>query len=418
MQYHRRMQVQDSGSVARSDDEFYEKYHVRTDLALEATEVIVEREGPPEIPGVVVENEETQYGLINRTQVATEAGGRAIGKVPGNYVTIESPELRQHSRETHLEVSKLIAGELENFFSSLGLGDEDTVLVVGLGNWNATPDALGPRVIDKLLVTRHLFTLAPPEMRGGLRPVAAVAPGVLGITGIETGETVQGIVERIGPKMIICIDALASRSTERLCTTVQIADSGIHPGSGIGNMRLGITPSTMGVPVLAMGVPTVIHAVTLVSDGMDMISSAGNGRVEHETNLSSGAGKETVGPSLPSDTHGTIGTMLDPKQIRVTAGPNAAMEAGYLAEFSADTAANSRMQRLGRRLAAEGAPGIDQATKHQVIRKLLDPYMGTMVVTPKEIDVLMADAAWVVACGLNLALHPGMDSEQAAQYTL
>ena len=117
--------------------------------------------------------------------------------------------------------------------------------------------------------------MAPPELRGGLRPVAALAPGVLGITGIETGETIQGVVDKIKPKLIICIDALASRSTERLCTTIQIADTGIHPGSGIGNMRLGITPETMGVPVVAIGVPTVIHAVTLVSDGMEMISSNG-----------------------------------------------------------------------------------------------------------------------------------------------
>jgi spore protease len=121
------------------------------------------------------------------------------------------------------------------------LDEDDPVLVVGLGNWNATPDALGPRVINKLLVTRHLFTIAPPELRGGLRPVSALAPGVLGITGIETGETIQGVAEKVKPKLIICIDALASRSTERLCTTIQIADTGIHPGSGIGNMRMGIT---------------------------------------------------------------------------------------------------------------------------------------------------------------------------------
>lgn len=406
----------ESQSVTRFDEEFYEKYSIRTDLAMEATEVVVEREGPPEIPGVVVENEETENAKINRTMVKTDAGARAIGKVKGNYVTIESAALREHNRQVQLEIGELIAKEIETFLEDFD--EEDSILVVGLGNWNATPDALGPRVINKLLVTRHLFTLAPPELRGGLRPVSALAPGVLGITGIETGETIQGVVEKVKPKMIICIDALAARSTERLCTTAQIADTGIHPGSGIGNLRMGITQESMGVPVVAIGVPTVIHAVTLVSDGMEMITTAGAGQASAPADTGLEQAPASVGTTLsqaPDDTlHSSI---LDPTRIRVTDDSGMSMEVGGSDGF-VNTAGQGKMSRLGRRLAVEGAPVIDDATKRRVLRQLLEPYMGTMVVTPKEIDVLMADAAWVVAVGLNIALHPGMDAEQAAQYTV
>ncbi|NMB25104.1 MAG: GPR endopeptidase [Firmicutes bacterium] len=404
----------DREPVARFDDDFYGIHHVRTDLAMEATEVIVEREGPPEIAGVVVANEETDVANINRTNIQTEGGARTLGKARGNYVTIESQALRQHNRQALLEVSELIAGELEDFFGDLG--DEDPILVVGLGNWNATPDALGPRVINKLLVTRHLFTFAPPELRGGLRPVAAISPGVLGITGIETGETILGIVDRVKPKLIICIDALASRSTERLCTTIQIADSGIHPGSGIGNMRMGITQDTMGVPVLAIGVPTVIHAVTLISDGMEMIAKAGGNGAGQKADSTVGSHSADAITAMPKAS--TTSSILDPQNIRMDTGRTPSMEMGAEVGFSPSATADQKIQQLGKKRASRGGTGIDDATKRQVIRKLLEPYMGTMVVTPKEIDVLMADAAWVVAAGLNIAMHPGMDPEQAAQYTV
>ncbi|NLY30560.1 MAG: GPR endopeptidase [Firmicutes bacterium] len=405
----------DKGPLERFDDDFFEKYSVRTDLALEATEVIAERGGPSEIPGVVVENEATDCAKINRTRIETDAGARAIGKVKGSYVTIESAALRDHNREVQKDVSQLLAQEVQSFLE--GLAEDDPVLVVGLGNWNATPDALGPRVINKLLVTRHLFTMAPPELRGGLRPVAALAPGVLGITGIETGETIQGVVEKVKPKLIICIDALASRSTERLCTTIQIADTGIHPGSGIGNTRMGITSQTMGVPVVAIGVPTVIHAVTLVSDGMEMISSNGQ---QPSPAQAAPRTEQVGGKDAPQNTNGAQPSILDPGRIRFAPGKLDGGAVGMEAagEPPLDAAADARIQRLGQRRAAQGAEGIDAATKRRVLRQLLDPFMGTLVVTPKEIDVLIDDAAWVVAAGLNTALHPGMDIEQAAQYTV
>ena len=236
-------------------EEFFRKYNVRTDLALEAHQVIVEQEGPPEIPGVIVEEEEGDNYTVSRMTIETDEGSRAMGKAKGNYVTLIAKGLRQRDKMVQDAIAQKMAQELQGFLQRMGLGEEDPVLVVGLGNWNATPDALGPRVVSKLLVTRHLYQMSPPELRGGLRPVSSVAPGVLGLTGIETGEIVQGIVEKSRPKVVICVDALASRSTERLCTTIQIADTGIHPGSGIGNKRLGITAETMGVPLSPLEFP-------------------------------------------------------------------------------------------------------------------------------------------------------------------
>ncbi|NLJ79945.1 MAG: GPR endopeptidase, partial [Firmicutes bacterium] len=254
-----------------SNDDFFEKYNVRTDLALESHQVVVEQEGPQELPGVKISKEEKEEAIINRITIENDLGARMMGKAPGNYSTIETSALRQHNRDAQEKIAELLARELEWFFSQAVLGPEDGVLIVGLGNWNATPDALGPRVVENLMVTRHLLEMSPPELRQGLRPVAAVAPGVLGLTGIETGEIIMGVVDRIGAKAVICIDALASRSVDRLCSTIQISDTGIHPGAGVGNRRLAINKESLGIPVIAIGVPTVVHAVTIVSDALDLL---------------------------------------------------------------------------------------------------------------------------------------------------
>ena len=229
---------------------FFEKYNVRTDLALESHEVIVEREGPPELPGVKIETEKAEHATISRVTIENELGAQMMGKAPGHYSTIEAPILREHNREVQEEIAQLLAEELEWFMEQSGLGAEDGILVVGLGNWNATPDALGPRVVENLMITRHLLEMSPPELRHGLRPIAAISPGVLGLTGIETGEIIMGVSERIGAKAVVCIDALASRSVGRLCSTIQISDTGIHPGAGVGNRRLPINKDTLGVPLL------------------------------------------------------------------------------------------------------------------------------------------------------------------------
>lgn len=157
--------------------------------------------------------------------------------------------------------------------TKIGIGPKAKVLVVGLGNWNVTPDSLGPLVVENLMITRQYFELVPDQISPGYREVSAIAPGVLGITGIESSEIVQSIVERIRPELVIAIDALASRSLERINTTIQIADIGIHPGSGIGNKRKGITKDIMGIPCIAIGVPTVCYASTIVNDSIELMKS-------------------------------------------------------------------------------------------------------------------------------------------------
>ncbi|MGE5587428.1 MAG: GPR endopeptidase [Clostridia bacterium] len=252
-------------------DSGWESFGVRTDLAVEAREFVARRTGA-EIPGVLSETERTQYATITRVKVVTEEAERALGKVRGNYVTIESPHLRSQSKEVQEDLAQTFARE---FLRLAPIAPNATVLVAGLGNWQATPDALGPRTIQYLTVTRHLHDLVPPELRGGMRPVCAIAPGVLGLTGIETGEIIRGVVSNVRPDLVVVVDALASMSTSRLGATIQMGDTGIRPGSGVGNKRLGITRESLGVPVIAVGVPTVVAAETIALDAMDFMQGQG-----------------------------------------------------------------------------------------------------------------------------------------------
>lgn len=362
------------------DADFQERYGVRTDLALEAHQVVVDREGPPEIPGVRVENEETEHAKISRVAIATDEGARMMGKVPGNYVTVESEAFRMRDKEAQEEVAQTVAREIISFLAAMGLAEDAGVLVVGLGNWNATPDSVGPKVVGQVLVTRHLYEMSPPELRGGLRPLSAMAPGVLGLTGIETGEIVMGIVDRIKPHLVICIDALASRSSQRVCSTIQLADSGIHPGSGVGNKRMAITQEALGIPVLAIGVPTVVHAVTIAGDAMELLAQEMGYRPQ--------VGLDEPLPQAPG--------RLDPKRIRVMG-------------------TDSMVEPEGPRHDAFGLP-VDPHQKRYMMAQLLQPYMGSMIVTPKDIDAYIDDISTAVAGALNAALHPGIDLTEILNY--
>jgi spore protease len=249
-----------------------QKYNVRTDLALEAKEMAETPNGGP-IPGIQSETTEDDGITITQLQVQNEQGAQAIGKMQGNYVTIEVPGLRNGDTGLQDRVATQFAKHFEAFLERLSINKTARVLIVGLGNWNVTPDALGPIVVENVMVTRHYFELMPDQVAPGYRPVSAVAPGVLGITGIESSEIVQGIVEKTKPDLVIAIDALASKAVERVNTTIQIADTGIHPGSGIGNKRKGLTQDILGVPVIAIGVPTVVYASTIVNNTLEMMSS-------------------------------------------------------------------------------------------------------------------------------------------------
>ena len=241
------------------------EHKIRTDLALEVRESF--ENDNVEIKGVVLTEEFENDNKIRITtvEIKDEEGARAMQKPIGTYITIEAPELDSASEDYCKPVSDLIAKYLKKLAGDL---NKEDVLVVGLGNREVTPDALGPQVIDNLFVTRHLIREYGEEFRkrNNLGSVSAISPGVMAQTGMETLEIIKGVIKETNPKLIIAIDALASRSISRLNTTVQIADTGISPGSGVGNDRKALNEETLGVKVIAIGVPTVVDAATIVAD--------------------------------------------------------------------------------------------------------------------------------------------------------
>ncbi len=241
--------------------------NVRTDLALEAHELLTKTE---DVPGVNVEKEGDGDITINRVAITTEQAAARMGKAMGNYLTLEVPGLRKKDTRLQDKVVRVLYQELQKFFA---LKDNHTVLVIGLGNWNVTPDALGPRVVQEIFITRHILQLKPELLGEGYRPVCAISPGVLGITGIETGEIIRGVAQQVRPDVMVAIDALAAQRLERLHTTIQVADTGVVPGSGVGNRRLGINRETMGgIPTFSIGVPTVVDAATIAGDSFEHIA--------------------------------------------------------------------------------------------------------------------------------------------------
>lgn len=313
-----------------------ERFSPYTDLALEAAAAL-RGDAHAEIHGVRMTEQKHEAATVTWVEVLSPAGEQQVGKPMGNYITIESQGLRRRNRDLQEAVGQVLTGELAKL---LNLGENSSALVVGLGNWNATPDALGPRVTAKLLITRHLRGFVPAEVAGGLRAVAALSPGVLGITGIETAEVILGAVQRIKPDVVICVDALAARNIERIGTTIQIADTGINPGSGIGNTRKGLTRETLGVPVIAIGVPTVVHASTIVHDSMEALSS------QYQ-----------------------LSPLFDSPQKR-----------------------------------------------REMMSSVLNPTVGELVVTPKEIDDLIEDMAKVIAGSLNAVLHTSITGQDLLRY--
>ncbi|MDR1599994.1 MAG: GPR endopeptidase [Oscillospiraceae bacterium] len=237
---------------------------IRTDLALESSAL---QNVTGEIAGILMRQQ--QFGEVMETvvEIINERGAKALGRSIGRYVTLACAALSADE----LEPRDALVSRLRQTITSMvpGCGD---VLVIGLGNRKITADSLGPKVIDRVIVTRHMGEQTPPGLKGRLRSVSAVAPGVLGVTGVETAEVVRGIVEHIKPCAVIAIDALAARETQRICTTVQIADTGIDPGSGIGNHRMALNRETLGVPVVALGVPMVVYAATIARDALSLLA--------------------------------------------------------------------------------------------------------------------------------------------------
>lgn len=247
--------------------ELIKAFNLRVDLAVEARD-IVRGAADVEIEGVVEKIEEMENNIkIHTIVINNQNGAQQIGKPIGTYVTIQSPPLKINDPYVKEEIVKAMAKSMQLLVGK-ELSPDQTVLLVGLGNWRATPDSLGPKFIEYSPITRHYHQYAPQALVEGMRPTCGIAPGVLGITGLETFEVVKGVVDSVKPALLIVVDALAAQNVDRIGTTIQMSNTGIQPGSGIGNARHSITQEDLGVPVIAIGCPTIVNAAVIADQAV------------------------------------------------------------------------------------------------------------------------------------------------------
>lgn len=363
-----------------------QEFSVRTDLAVEARELVLEEEEKrgkktEEINGVIIKEREEDEISISEV-IITPEGAERIGKKSGHYLTITSQGVRRQDEELEARTVQVVARELANFLKHKGITEDASCLIVGLGNRYVTPDALGPLVCENVLITKHLFDLPWESVSEGYRPVSAIAPGVMGVTGIETSDIIFGVVQKTKPDFVIVIDALASRSLERVNATIQITDTGIHPGSGVGNKRKEISEQTLGIPVIAIGVPTVVDAVSITSDTIDYI-------LKH-------FGREMREGNRPSRALAPAGLVFGKKKV--------------LTEEDLPDEEN--------RKAFLGIVGLlSEEEKRTLIREVLAPLGHNLMVTPKEVDLFIERMANILASGLNASLHTAVNDENAGFMT-
>lgn len=269
-----------------------------TDLALEVKEM------DPEAGGIKEEHYSIHGVELTRIAIETDEAARRMGKRKGNYITIDAPQLIDRTKEAFESVTGTIKDELEDLLK-IKSGD-GPILIVGLGNRSVTPDSLGPIVADKVIVTKHINEKEPMLFENRIVSVCSIAPGVMGMTGVETADFVKGIAAIINPSAIIAVDSLASRRASRLGTTIQLSDTGISPGAGVGNMREGMNYDTVGIPVIAVGVPLVVYASTISRDAVSAMAKEA-GIDEGEEKL-----KELIGRITDEQMEGLIVT---PKEI-------------------------------------------------------------------------------------------------------
>ncbi len=291
-----------------------------------------------------------------------------LNKKEGNYITIELTDITNY--EDRENVGKVLVNEIKDILNKNNIKDNYECLVIGLGNKKSTPDALGPMVIDNILVTRHLFELNA-DVKEGIRKVSAIIPGVMGNTGIETIDIIKGIVDNVKPKFIIVIDSLCASSIERLNKTIQLTDTGIHPGSGIGNMRKEISKDTLGIPVIAIGVPTVVESVTIVNDTLEyMFMHLNYLKNNYETS-----------------------------KLVVKRNNN------YLDKIKSSKVSNEDKEILGGIIGS-----LDEEKKKDLISEVLNNINYNLIVTPKEIDFIIEKLANVISNSINNAINKEVDN--------
>ena len=246
------------------------KINFRTDLALERRDIFKKSNNLDEIDGIDAEEKVIDENLkVSKVKITNSNGEQSIGKPRGDYITIDIKNLKIAEEEDIQKSAEILSNELKQIIDK-HIDYKDDILVAGLGNLHVTPDSLGPKVVSDIDITRHIIKYMPQYIDSNSRPVSAISPGVLGTTGIETLEVLEGVIDKIKPKMLIVIDALASRSIERISSTIQLSDTGIVPGAGVGNTRKELSKNTLGIPVIAIGIPTVVESAVLVNDCLDL----------------------------------------------------------------------------------------------------------------------------------------------------
>ncbi|MBO1003465.1 GPR endopeptidase [Pseudogracilibacillus auburnensis] len=357
------------------------EYSVRTDLAIEAKDMYVEKErDTADIPGVKATDHVYDHVKVSHIEISKD-GEKTLNKKAGSYITIFADGVKKQDTKMQAKAANVLSREIEKLMNQNNIQPNSKGLIVGLGNWNVTPDALGPMTVEKIVVTNHLFELKYETVAKGYRPVAAISPGVMGVTGMETSDIILSIIEKFKPGFVIVIDALASRSIERINETIQITDTGIHPGSGVGNKRKELSKETLGIPVIAIGVPTVVDAVTIASDTLDYLLKH-MGREWSEKDKP----KKALLPTVMPIKHDNLSDLDLPDETR-------------------------RSTFLGL------VGNLSESEKRALLEEVLTPMGRNLIVTPKEIDGFMADMAHLVAQGINAALHDKINVEQDAHYT-
>lgn len=245
------------------------KFSPYTDLALETAENICKTASAEGVE-MNTENCDLEDTFVTIVNITNDKGVKTMGKPTGTYITLESSFIKENDIAAHEELISILSRHIKNLCPQ----NTKTILVIGLGNYQVTPDSLGPKVVDKILVTRHIKDTVPEDINNSVASVAALAPGVMGMTGIETVEVVKGVTDHVKPDLVIAIDALAARKVSRVNSTIQLSDTGVAPGAGVGNKRKTIDKESLGVPVIAIGVPTVVDAATMANDTIERVIDA------------------------------------------------------------------------------------------------------------------------------------------------
>lgn len=336
-------------------------YKVRTDL-------IVESIGNNNSDDII--QKEKLIDKIKITDITVKKDIEELSKKKGKYITISFDDITDTLNRKKVE--DIVTTELNELMKHNNIKKDSTALVVGLGNYKSTPDALGPKVINKIIVTRHLYMIDEVQVEEGYRNVSAFIPGVMGNTGIEAHNIINGIVKEIKPDFIIVIDALASSSVERVNKTIQMTDTGIHPGSGVGNTRHELSYDTLGIPVIAIGIPTVVDAVTIVSDTLKYLLKKFSYNKDNINNHSD-------------------------KLKPITA-------INYLSKETKELSSEEKERVLG------FLGNLTEEEVHQLMFEVLTPIGYNLMVTPKEVDFVIDKLSLLLSTSINRSLHIKMNN--------